>query len=214
MPGQWDNNGGLTLNSLTAQSTVTVPVGGFTIGAVPVTATATQINTVVGSLGTRRLPLTQARNADGSSLVATSPGATDFTIVSTPGTVLNLAGHAAQNNAKTDNAIFEVVLPSSYTAGANVTLTIQSSYAVASGTTLAGTVDATAYLLADAGTEGADICATSAQTITASKVDYAFTLTGTTLTPGARILIQVTTVVSEGGNAGTITGKVWSVRLS
>jgi hypothetical protein len=68
--------------------------------------------------------------------------------------------------------------------------------------------------MTDAGAAGADICATNAQAIATTAADKSFTLTGTSLSPGDRLTIKITTSVAEGGNTGTATGQINSVRLA
>lgn len=166
------------------------------------------------SLGTARVPLPSLRNANGGSLVTTSPGATDFTLTQTFGTSSYLAGHAAQNNTKTDDAILEFVLPPSYVAGTNLTLTVNGRYVVSAGTTITATVDADARVMTDSGGYGSDLNATAAIALTTTAGNKAFTITGTTLNPGDRIQIKITTSVQEAGNTGTATAQVNSVKLS
>lgn len=164
-------------------------------------------------IGTIRIPLLSARNNDGT-VIAGSASSGKLGISDTPGTSLYLVGNATQNTTSTDICQFETVLPQTYNAGQNVTLTINAKHVESSGTTLTNTILPKAYLLAKDGTMSADLIGTTATAITGTAVDYSFTITGTTLTPGARLLLQLTSVATEGGNTGTTKNEILSVRLS
>lgn len=161
-----------------------------------------------------RIPLLSGFNVAGGALAGTAGVATDFGVDLNSNNAPDLAGTAAQNNTKTNDVLYEVVLPDDYKAGENVTCSISSGYSASGGTTITATVDLTAHLATDVGTAGADICATTAQAITLVIAEKAFTITGTTLTPGARLILKITTSVQEAGNTGTATGHVYGVRLS
>lgn len=160
------------------------------------------------------LHLLDARNSDGSAIVHTSPSSGNFLIAPTLGTSLYLQGESAENDTKTDSAIWEITLPQTYIAGSNIAVTVNGKYVNSAGTSLTTTVAAAAYLLTDAGAMGSTLIATSAQNLTTSAAGYAFTITGTTLAPGARVLLKVTTAITEGGNTGTVYSEVNSVRLT
>jgi hypothetical protein len=160
-----------------------------------------------------RVPLFSARNVAGGSVAASAGVATDFISVVNSNNALDLQGTAAQNNTKTNDALLEVVLPDDYKAGTNVTVYVSSGYSASGGTTITATVDLVATLTTDIGTAAADICATAATAITLTIGEKAFTVTGTTLTPGARLVLKVTTSVQEAGNTGTATGHVYGIRI-
>lgn len=161
-----------------------------------------------------RFPLFSARNVAGTAIAASAATATDFVAALNNNNSPALDGTAAQNNTKANHALFEFVLPDDYKAGTNVTVSIGAGYSASGGTTVTATVDCVATLLGDTGTAGADICATAAQAIALTIAEKAFTITGTTLTPGARLMVKVSTSVQEAGNTGTATGHVYGVRLS
>jgi hypothetical protein len=160
-----------------------------------------------------RVPLFSARNVAGGSVAASAGVATDFITVVNSNNALDLQGTAAQNNTKTNDALLEVVLPDDYKAGTNITVYVSSGYSASGGTTITATVDLVATLTTDIGTAAADICATAATAITLTIGEKAFTVTGTTLTPGARLVLKVTTSVQEAGNTGTATGHVYGIRI-
>lgn len=165
---------------------------------------------------TTPVPLSNCKNVAGSVLVASSPGATDFVISITLGTSEKLNGHAAGNATKTDSLLFEHALPSSYIAGANVTVTANANYASTGNTTIGNaTVAAAAYKLSGNGTMGnSTLVTTSAGNISASAQDIGFNVNGASLNPGDRILIEVTASVQETSGNGNVTASINSLRVS
>lgn len=160
-----------------------------------------------------RLPLMLGRTGTGLTMTA-SAGAGVFGISNTTATSRQLSGEAANNNTKTDKVLWEYQVPSSYVAGQNLTITVNSNLTLNSGTNGASTILANAYLLADAGTSGATLVATAAASPTTTKTDYAFVVTGTTVTPGATLLIEVIGVTIESAAGGGIVQTLNSVRIS
>jgi hypothetical protein len=90
------------------------------------------------------------KNADGTTLAA-SAAAGKFGISNTFGTATYLIGEAANTNTKTDDAVVEYVLPQTYIAGTNLTLTSNVSVAGA-GTPGTKTFQAKVRKVASAGT--------------------------------------------------------------
>ncbi|MDE2103981.1 MAG: hypothetical protein KGL39_42485 [Patescibacteria group bacterium] len=162
---------------------------------------------------TQYIDLMTGRTAAGAALPTTA-ASNNLAVSSTVGTSLHLIGEAVQNTTIADSAIYEVTLPRSYAAGTNLTVTVNAQYNVSGGTTPTCTVVAAAYLCANAGTQGSNLIATAAKSITTSAADYMFIITGIVLTAGSRILIEVTTSIKEAGNTGTFTGQVNSLRWS
>lgn len=161
------------------------------------------------------LPLFSARSDNGTVLDAA--GATgNFKVVGTVGTSLYLQGQDAQNNTKTDAAVYEFTLPSTYVAGVSPTLIVNAHYAVVSGAGTAGTktIDAFAYEIASAGTAGSDLVTTSVQTLTTSAADYSFVITGTGLKAGERLQIRLLGAIQETANGGAFATRINSVRLT
>lgn len=179
-------------------------------GAVPQLAPSRASSGLGGS--TYRLPLILARTDTGLTLTASSVANT-FSISNTTGTSLALTSENANNGTKTDKAMWEWTVPQFYKAGDNLTVTVNGLFTVGGGTATVKTIAAAAYLLADAGTSGATLIATAAQTLTATAADYAFVVTGTTLTPGARVLIEIVVVLTETASSN-INATINSVRVS
>ena len=194
----------------------------YGIGAPCVASTAGLPNSLVlvppsgTGLGgaTNTLILSEGKNANGSVLVASGAGAGNFLIASTAGTSLALTGEAAQNTTKTDIVLFETKVPANFGGASTLTVTVNALYVLASGTTLTSTILAAVYPIANDGTQSANLVTTTAQALTAAAADYAFTFTSTSLTGGQRLLVKLTSVATEGGNTGTITNSVGSVRIS
>lgn len=160
-------------------------------------------------IGTLRPSLLTFKNTDGTTLAA-SPASGKFGITETFGTSEKLLSETANSNTKTDAAITEFTLPDSYVAGQDLTLSVN---AVVSGTLTTKTVAADARKIADAGTEGSNLIATAAQVMSTTAADLTFVVTGTTLSPGDRVALKLTMVVTEGAAADQ-TGSINSVRLS
>lgn len=163
-------------------------------------------------VGASSLALFTGKNADGSTIAAAASSG-KFGISLTPGTSGVLSSEAAQNNTKTDKAYFEYVLPRDYQPGQNLTVTVNGKYAVSGGTAGTKTVDCEVWKIGTDGAHGSDICSTAAQTLTTSAADYAFTINGASLSPGDKIGIQLTAVIQETANGGTVTGSIASVRV-
>lgn len=168
---------------------------------------------VITKLMNLRIPILSGKNAAGTAIAASAAAATDFVASAVANNSFNLDGTASNNNTKANNVLYDITLPDTYKAGTNVTCYIAAGFSTSGGTVSAATVDLVAGLATDGGAGGADICATSAQTIAADTAEHAFTITGTTLTPGCRLLLKVTTSVTN-DNATNVTGHVFALRLA
>jgi len=164
---------------------------------------------------TLRVPLTQGFDDDYAPANAAAAVEPDCQLAGTIGTELYAITEAIQNSVKYGSINFEVVLPPWYVKGTNLTCTVNVERVVAAGTTLTTTVDLEAHLMADAGDYGADICATTVITFTdTAGADKTFTITGTTLSPGDRLVLRVTGSATEAGNTGTVAVRINSLHLS
>jgi hypothetical protein len=145
------------------------------------------------------LKLLDFRNADGSALAAAA-AAGKFGAAITLGTSFALVGEVSNNNTKTDDALIEYTLPPNYVAGSNVTVTVNVSISTAGAPTYATkTVQVKAYLVAPAGTMGADIGPGAASAITVAGADVPFVVTGTTLVPGNKLLFELEGILHDTG---------------
>jgi len=163
-----------------------------------------------GLLGSTPIKLADFKNADGSALAAAA-AAGKFGQSITLGTSAFLVSESANNNTKTDDAIFEYVLPAWYKAGQNITVTTNCSITGA-GTLSTKTVQVKAYRAANDGTEGANL-GPAAQAMTAAGADVAHTITGTTLNPGDKVTFELETVLTETASSGMV-ANINSVRIS
>lgn len=164
-------------------------------------------------LASTALPLTEGKNSDGSVLAAAASSG-KFGITTTIGTSEVLSGEVANNNTKTDTVMFEKILPPNYVAGQDITLTVDARIIIGAGT--AGStksLTATAYKKAADGTEGANLIATAAATLTNSIVGDAFVITGTTLNPGDNLIIKLVVALQETASSA-INAEIESVTLS
>ena len=181
-------------------------VTGFVFADIAITELFSGISPVI------KTNLMEGRNANGTVLDATG-SATNFAISSTAGTSLRLLGASATGLTRTNTALFEVTLPSSYIPGRDVSLRVNANR-TGTGTAGTNTVDFAAYRVADDGTQGADLVTTAAQAITATAADYTFAATGTGLVPGDKLLLSVVTVMQETGAVNPLTAQVNSIRVS
>jgi len=155
----------------------------------------------------RNLPLVTARSDTGAVLTATA-AAGAMGIARTAGTSLTLVGETTNANGLTDKAIFDVVLPDSYMAGADIPVTINAGTSGAGTLTLAtSSMTLAAYSVVN-GVETA-LVVSAARLIPAAAADLAFTITGTGLTPGERVVLELVMLITT--SAGARTGVVNSV---
>lgn len=159
------------------------------------------------------LSLLNGLNSNGTSLAATT-AAGNYAITRTAGSVLTLVSENANNNTKTDTAIWAFTLPLDYQPGSNLIVNVNALYTPGSGTVGTHTVVAVAYLQAGAGAEGANLVTTAAQSTTASAAAYSFTVTGTNLLRNSLLTIGVTAVTQETAAGGNITTTINGVTLT
>lgn len=206
-----DNTGNTTTTITTAAQggarTYTVPDKGAA-------ATFLLSTSTIGSSGIvgAWLPFVNFKYVDGTTLVV-SAAAGKFGLTYTPGTAEFLITEAANSNTKTDSAAIDWVIPSTYVAGTNLTVTARCNYTVGAGTVGTHTLAAAAYLNTTAGAQGSTLIATAAQTVPSSDGAVTFTITGTTLTPGALLTLTFTLVIQDTG-ASNITARLNSVVIS
>jgi hypothetical protein len=158
------------------------------------------------------LPLASAKAITGAALPATA-ASNAFGYSVTLGTSMFLITEVANNSTATDNCMFEYIVPASYLAGSNLTLAVNASITIGSGTLTVQTLTPHAYLMnaAGANTMGANI-ASAGQNIVNGGSTLLFTITGTNLVPGSRLLIELTTVLTE-TSTHAVTGNINSVAI-
>lgn len=160
-------------------------------------------NFVPASAGglTRYLKLTDAKSDAGVPMTA-APGTPSTTVgvTRTAGTSLTLNGEATSGAAaKTDNALFELNLADSYVAGANVSIIVNCN---TSGTVItAGSTTMTVNVYSEVNGVETLLTTSAAQQIPAAATNLTFTLTGTSLVPGAHIAIELVMLVTTASGA-------------
>lgn len=157
------------------------------------------------------LGLLNFKNSDGSTIAAAASSG-KFGIAITLGTSFALASESANNNTKTDVALIEYVIPDTYIAGTNLTVTVNASI-TGSGTLTTKTAEIKAYKTAADGTQGSNISATGATAMTAAGADIAYTITGTTLSPGDKVVLSLTVILTETASSGMV-ANINSIRVS
>jgi hypothetical protein len=143
------------------------------------------------------LALTSAMTAAGGFLTTALQAGAHY-ISMTPGTGLFLLGESAVSNTKTDTSYFEVVLPSTYVTGSNLSVAVNSQLK-GSGTAGTKTLSVLAYRCAANGTHGSNIETTSPQVIPSVAASLSFNINGATLNPGDRVMIGVVSTLQETG---------------
>lgn len=143
---------------------------------------------------------------------AASAGVFGYSV--TLGTQFALVTEAANSNTKTDSGLLEYIVPPGYVAGQNLTVTMNVSVTIGSGTLTTKTIGLAAYRSSTAGVQGVNICSTSAQTLSSnSATDYTFTIAGGTLLPGDRLVLEPTLAITE-TSGHNVTANLNSVRVS
>lgn len=156
--------------------------------------------------------LSWALNANGQAVGASASG-TNFGLTFSASSGAYLASPTANNSTIAPVAAFEIQLPVSYVAGQNITLTVYQNIVIGSGTVTTKTLTAAAYLAGNDGTSGSNLIATAAQTLTNTNTALTFTITGTTLTPGAKLYITLTGALTE-TSAHAVTFNINQISLS
>lgn len=122
-------------------------------------------------------------------------------------------GENAKNTTKTEYLAFDLSLPDSYDDGEDIQVGITCRVNQSGGTISVKTIDMECYKIADAGSAGADLCATAAQDMTISMAEYIFAITATGLVRGDRLRVIAKTVVTETANSGTQYAEVGGASL-
>lgn len=161
-----------------------------------------------------RLPLCQALTIAGVPLTATAISNGAMGVSVTLGTGINLYGYAANSTTMTNTCLFEFDLPTTYVAGQNINVVVDSQYVIGGGTIGTHTIAAAAYVVGAAGTMSASsIIATAAQAVGSTAGQATFVITGTTCTPGGHMLLELTMVIQDTAGSA-VNGQVNSVYLN
>lgn len=155
----------------------------------------------------RYLSLVHARGDSGIALTA-SAGSGNMGIARTAGTSLALVGEATSSSGVTDKAIFEFNLPDSYVAGSNIAVTV-NAIITGSGTLTAASTTLTVTPYTEVNGVETAVTVSAAVQVTKTGGNLTFTITGTGLTPGAHLVLELVLLVTT--SAGACTGQINSV---
>ena len=157
----------------------------------------------------RYLALVEAKADTGVPLTATATGGA-VGVKRTAGTSLTLDGETASSGAATDKAMWELNLPNTYIAGANIPVIVNANYTGA-GTPTAGTTTITVAAYTEVNGVETALTVSAAQQFTGVAANYTFTITGAAsgLVVGSHIVIEVTMLVTNA--ASTNVGHINSV---
>ena len=178
------------------------------VGGAPVGVAQTFVPVASGGL-LRYLALTNAKSDLGVPMTAAAgtPSGT-VGISRTAGTSMVLVGEATSGaQAKTDKALFEFDVADTYVAGANIPVTVNCNYSGTVVTAASTTMTVAAYTEVN-GVETA-LTVSAAQQIPATAGNLVFTITGTPLTPGAHVTVELVMLVTSA--SGAVTGQINSV---
>jgi hypothetical protein len=161
---------------------------------------------------TRNIPLVGALSDAGVPLTATPTGGA-MGVSRTAGTSTVLLGEAASTATKTDKALLAIVMPTTYAGGSSVSFEA-STNTTGSGTITSSstTLNISAYLVTNGGSEIGLAVTGGAQEIPNSAANLSWTISGAstsnTLQPGGILEVEFTqTVVTTSGAAtGQING--------
>ena len=120
-------------------------------------------------------------------------------------------GEATSASAKTDKALWSFSLSDSYVANANIPVVVNANYTGA-GTVTAATTTITVAAYSEVNGVETALPVTAAQQFTGTAANYTYTITGTGLTPGAAVTVEIVMLVTT--SAGAATGQINSVYLT
>jgi len=161
------------------------------------------------------VPLCSLRYADGDPVNATGAAGDPKLIMGGWGSGTGiLQGEDAHGTTKTETVCLEFPVPECYDDGQDVKITVTARVNDSgAGTMSVKSIDCEAYEVAEAGTAGADLCATAAQTLTTSMAQYTFVVTATGLVRGDMLMVLVRTVITESGGTGAQKAEIGGVSL-
>ena len=201
--GAWSKIGpqsllGISTNGVANQPVVVDGTGSFSL--------------LTSSSFSQRIPITSCRHSDGSSL-NNSPAGANFAAVVSLGTNVYIRGGNISNSTVISVGLFETILPNSYVAGSNLTVTVNTEWDGGGTAGATKLVSVAVYSLNDSGTTSANLVSTAPAEFTATAADYTFLADGSQLVVGSRIALQITTQLQESGG-GVIWSRINSVKVS
>lgn len=196
---------------------VALPAGGISDAEVSATAAIQRSKLQQETLAEYPVPLPSGYTWDAAATNVPAAAANDDLglVTGTPGSAaISLqTGDLKNAGATTRKVGFTVVIPPEYVAGETAVLRISGGMisTVASAT---ATVDVECWKSDEDATAGADICATSAQSINSlTFADKDFTLTPTTLAPGDILEIVISVAVTDSATASAVIGCIGAIKL-
>jgi len=142
------------------------------------------------------VPLTALRkSAAAKDDLPDAADATELGLADTQGSTVK--GTTTNNTTASEKAAVRVALPADYVDGQAVTLRVRAK--VSAARQVSATVDAVVKECGDS--LGADVCATAAQTLTTSFVNYDFTITPTDLVAGDELNIELALATNDTGGS-------------
>lgn len=150
----------------------------------------------------RYLSLTDGKTDTGVSMTAT-PSSANFGVSRTAGTSLVLTMNANSSNAVTNKVLWQLNLPATYVAGANINVVCNVNYSATGTVTAATTTVGVAAYTETNGTEAAIAGITAAQQFTATATNYTFVVPGTGLVVGQPLTFEITELVTTSAGAAT-----------
>ena len=193
----------LATTNLSAGQTVALESSSLPGGVLMLTALA---NPTVPQ--TRYLPLTDVHTDAGLPIITATAATTLPGIARTAGSSLYLTGVATSGaQGVTTKMLWEFNLPSTYVAGANIPVIVNCVVPTAANVTAASTTMTVAAYTETNGVEAA-ISVTAAQQIAlTTATNLTFTITGTALTPGQHValeLVMLVTTITGGASSGQV----------
>ena len=165
-----------------------------------------------------QIPLTSAKVWDAAATNLPGTSATDDLGLET-GTWGTDVPHITTGDLKAAGAttrycLLELVLPPNYVAGQTVTLRISSGMETTVSDTTS-TIDVEAYLASRDGTvDGADICATAAQSNNSlTFADLDFTITATGCDPGDQLFVRIAAAVNDAATGTAVISTIGAIEL-
>lgn len=148
---------------------------------------------------TKALPLNDWRQFSAVGLdLPTAPNGTSLgRATATPSPLL---GSTTAGDTKTEKTGIIFSMPADYVPGTDITVSIK-----ASGTAASSTLALSAKELGDSGGLNSELCATAAATLTGTLTNYAFTITGSSLTNNNPLFCGLTAVANGASGNGLIT---------
>jgi hypothetical protein len=182
---------------------------GYRYAAVPLASSPIG---VTGLIATSLRLLDAASPAGGPLAAAPSAGVLGYHI--SLGSAFALLSETANANAKTDSCLLEFMLPSSYVAGQNLNVAINTTVNLGSGVLSAKSVFLNAYRTDKTGVQGLNLTVAPSIAIASNAAtDNAFVVGGATLNPGDRLVLNPGLSLTE--TAGqNVSATINSIRIS